>query len=162
MFFPRSCLVAVISSEISVIKNRIGGRSFLFIPKIPIHLLLLYLFIISLSPVCLPHFTIFQKKKSERSENKNHERSFWWPPLSFISYFSYIRPSHKFRRPWSPEEDAILSWLISKFGTRNWSTITRGIPGQSGNLCPLKWCNQLDPYVKCKPFTDMLHFFLLL
>ncbi|KAJ1686468.1 hypothetical protein LUZ63_017858 [Rhynchospora breviuscula] len=56
--------------------------------------------------------------------------------------------------PWSPEEDAILSRLVSKFGARNWSTIARGIPGRSGKSCRLRWCNQLDPYVKRKPFTE--------
>ncbi|KAL6980630.1 hypothetical protein U1Q18_022269 [Sarracenia purpurea var. burkii] len=56
--------------------------------------------------------------------------------------------------PWSPEEDAILSRLVSKFGARNWSLIARGIPGRSGKSCRLRWCNQLDPCVKRKPFTD--------
>ncbi|KAA8534130.1 hypothetical protein F0562_031677 [Nyssa sinensis] len=58
------------------------------------------------------------------------------------------------RGPWSPEEDAILSRLVSKFGARNWSLIARGIPGRSGKSCRLRWCNQLDPCVKRKPFTD--------
>ncbi|KAK1299445.1 Transcription factor MYB44 [Acorus calamus] len=56
--------------------------------------------------------------------------------------------------PWSPEEDAILSRLVSKFGARNWSLIARGISGRSGKSCRLRWCNQLDPCVKRKPFTD--------
>ncbi|XP_072954137.1 transcription factor MYB1-like [Typha angustifolia] len=56
--------------------------------------------------------------------------------------------------PWSPEEDAILSRLVGKFGARNWSLIARGIPGRSGKSCRLRWCNQLDPYVKRKPFTE--------
>ncbi|XP_054793528.1 transcription factor MYB1-like [Prosopis cineraria] len=56
--------------------------------------------------------------------------------------------------PWSPEEDAILSRLVSKFGARNWSLIARGIAGRSGKSCRLRWCNQLDPAVKRKPFTD--------
>lgn len=56
--------------------------------------------------------------------------------------------------PWSPEEDAILSRLVSKFGARNWSLIARGIAGRSGKSCRLRWCNQLDPSVKRKPFTD--------
>ncbi|XP_020113904.1 transcription factor MYB25-like [Ananas comosus] len=56
--------------------------------------------------------------------------------------------------PWSPEEDAVLSRLVSKFGARNWSLIARGIPGRSGKSCRLRWCNQLDPYVKRKPFTE--------
>ncbi|KAJ1420088.1 SANT/Myb domain [Sesbania bispinosa] len=55
--------------------------------------------------------------------------------------------------PWSPEEDAILSRLVSKFGARNWSLIARGIAGRSGKSCRLRWCNQLDPSVKRKPFT---------
>nr|QFU85227.1 MYB21 [Diospyros kaki] len=56
--------------------------------------------------------------------------------------------------PWSPEEDAILSRLVSNFGPRNWSLIARGIPGRSGKSCRLRWCNQLDPAVKRKPFSD--------
>ncbi|KAL1330881.1 hypothetical protein HN51_048119 [Arachis hypogaea] len=56
--------------------------------------------------------------------------------------------------PWSPEEDTILSRLVSKFGARNWSLIARGIAGRSGKSCRLRWCNQLDPAVKRKPFTD--------
>ncbi|KAI3705084.1 hypothetical protein L1987_75316 [Smallanthus sonchifolius] len=60
----------------------------------------------------------------------------------------------KVRGPWSPEEDLILSELVSKFGARNWSLIARGIPGRSGKSCRLRWCNQLDPTVQRKPFTD--------
>ncbi|KAL5550177.1 hypothetical protein UlMin_000353 [Ulmus minor] len=56
--------------------------------------------------------------------------------------------------PWSPEEDTILSRLVSKFGARNWSLIARGISGRSGKSCRLRWCNQLDPAVKRKPFSD--------
>ncbi|CAA7389822.1 unnamed protein product [Spirodela intermedia] len=56
--------------------------------------------------------------------------------------------------PWSPEEDVILSRLVSKFGARNWSLIARGIPGRTGKSCRLRWCNQLDPTVKRQPFTD--------
>lgn len=56
--------------------------------------------------------------------------------------------------PWSPEEDALLGQLVSNFGARNWSLIARGIPGRSGKSCRLRWCNQLDPAVKRKPFTD--------
>lgn len=57
--------------------------------------------------------------------------------------------------PWSPEEDAILSELVGKFGARNWSLIARGIAGRSGKSCRLRWCNQLDPAVKRKPFTGI-------
>ncbi|XP_010533876.1 PREDICTED: myb-related protein Myb4-like [Tarenaya hassleriana] len=60
----------------------------------------------------------------------------------------------KVKGPWSPEEDEVLTRLVSKFGPRNWSLIARGIPGRSGKSCRLRWCNQLDPCLKRKPFTD--------
>lgn len=63
-------------------------------------------------------------------------------------------PAGRVRGPWSPDEDAILTELVGKFGARNWSLIARGIPGRSGKSCRLRWCNQLDPSVKRKPFTE--------
>ncbi|KAL8039271.1 hypothetical protein ABFX02_10G024600 [Erythranthe guttata] len=64
------------------------------------------------------------------------------------------RSLDRVKGPWSPDEDAMLSQLVSNFGARNWSLIARGIPGRSGKSCRLRWCNQLDPAVKRKPFTD--------
>ncbi|KAG6427533.1 hypothetical protein SASPL_111779 [Salvia splendens] len=61
---------------------------------------------------------------------------------------------NRVKGPWSPDEDAMLSQLVGNFGARNWSLIARGIPGRSGKSCRLRWCNQLDPAVKRKPFTD--------
>ncbi|KAJ0246899.1 MYB109 [Hirschfeldia incana] len=60
----------------------------------------------------------------------------------------------KVKGPWSTEEDAVLTKLVSKLGPRNWSLIARGIPGRSGKSCRLRWCNQLDPCLKRKPFSD--------
>ncbi|EOA24165.1 hypothetical protein CARUB_v10017397mg [Capsella rubella] len=60
----------------------------------------------------------------------------------------------KVKGPWSTEEDAVLTKLVSKLGARNWSLIARGIPGRSGKSCRLRWCNQLDPSLKRKPFSD--------
>ena len=59
----------------------------------------------------------------------------------------------RIKGPWSPEEDVVLNRLVDKFGARNWSLIARGIPGRSGKSCRLRWCNQLNPGVKRKPFT---------
>ncbi|CAH9125209.1 unnamed protein product [Cuscuta epithymum] len=64
------------------------------------------------------------------------------------------RAADRVKGPWSQEEDAILSKLVSNFGPRNWSLIARGIAGRSGKSCRLRWCNQLDPAVKRKPFTE--------
>ncbi|KAL1559412.1 transcription factor MYB1-like [Salvia divinorum] len=60
----------------------------------------------------------------------------------------------KVRGPWSAVEDTVLTELVNKFGPRNWSLIAAGIPGRSGKSCRLRWCNQLNPSLKRKPFTD--------
>ncbi|KAJ3679118.1 hypothetical protein LUZ60_017129 [Juncus effusus] len=55
--------------------------------------------------------------------------------------------------PWSPEEDALLRHLVQKHGPKNWSVISRAVPGRSGKSCRLRWCNQLSPRVEHRPFT---------
>ncbi|KAK4353206.1 hypothetical protein RND71_028724 [Anisodus tanguticus] len=62
--------------------------------------------------------------------------------------------SGRVKEPWSREEDLVLTELVNKLGPRNWSMIAQGIPGRSGKSCRLRWCNQLDPALKRKPFTD--------
>lgn len=63
----------------------------------------------------------------------------------------------KVKGPWSPEQDAVLTRLVNKLGPRNWTLISRGIPGRSGKSCRLRWCNQLDPCLKRKPFTGKVN-----
>lgn len=59
----------------------------------------------------------------------------------------------RIKGPWSPEEDAALQKLVEKLGPRNWSLISKGIPGRSGKSCRLRWCNQLSPQVQHRPFS---------
>ncbi|CAD5173859.1 transcription factor MYB44-like [Musa acuminata AAA Group] len=55
--------------------------------------------------------------------------------------------------PWRAEEDEALLRLVERHGPRNWSLISRSIPGRSGKSCRLRWCNQLSPRVEHRPFT---------
>ncbi|XWS68083.1 hypothetical protein CRYUN_Cryun04dG0059800 [Craigia yunnanensis] len=55
--------------------------------------------------------------------------------------------------PWSPEEDELLRKLVQRHSARNWSLISRSIPGRSGKSCRLRWCNQLSPEVEHRAFT---------
>ncbi|GMH03996.1 hypothetical protein Nepgr_005835 [Nepenthes gracilis] len=55
--------------------------------------------------------------------------------------------------PWSPEEDRLLQRFVEKHGPRNWSAVSKSIPGRSGKSCRLRWCNQLSPQVEHRPFT---------
>ncbi|CAF1920542.1 unnamed protein product [Brassica napus] len=53
----------------------------------------------------------------------------------------------RIKGPWSPEEDEQLRRLVVKYGPRNWTVISKYIPGRSGKSCRLRWCNQLSPQV---------------
>ncbi|KAF2302111.1 hypothetical protein GH714_032822 [Hevea brasiliensis] len=59
----------------------------------------------------------------------------------------------RIKGPWSPEEDEALQMLVQKHGPRNWSLISKSIPGRSGKSCRLRWCNQLSPQVEHRAFT---------
>ncbi|EPS70032.1 myb-like protein, partial [Genlisea aurea] len=61
--------------------------------------------------------------------------------------------SERAKGPWSPEEDGLLRRLVEKQGPRNWSLISKSIPGRSGKSCRLRWCNQLSPAVEHRAFT---------
>ncbi|KAF9600253.1 hypothetical protein IFM89_005077 [Coptis chinensis] len=67
---------------------------------------------------------------------------------------SLRRDSDKIKGPWSPEEDESLTKLVEKHGARNWSVISKSIPGRSGKSCRLRWCNQLSPQVEHRAFTS--------
>ncbi|KAL1195009.1 Transcription factor MYB77 [Cardamine amara subsp. amara] len=56
--------------------------------------------------------------------------------------------------PWSQEEDEQLRRMVEKYGPRNWSAISKSIPGRSGKSCRLRWCNQLSPEVEHRPFSS--------
>ncbi|XP_061343793.1 transcription factor MYB44-like [Gastrolobium bilobum] len=59
----------------------------------------------------------------------------------------------RIKGPWSLEEDEALKKLVQTYGPRNWSLISKSIPGRSGKSCRLRWCNQLSPEVEHRPFT---------
>lgn len=66
---------------------------------------------------------------------------------------SSMAAADRIKGPWSPEEDDLLTKLVQKHGARNWSVISKSIPGRSGKSCRLRWCNQLSPEVEHRPFT---------
>ncbi|KAI5655249.1 hypothetical protein M9H77_32436 [Catharanthus roseus] len=63
------------------------------------------------------------------------------------------KDTDRIKGPWSPEEDELLQRLVEKHGPRNWSLISKSIPGRSGKSCRLRWCNQLSPQVEHRAFT---------
>ncbi|PIA27091.1 hypothetical protein AQUCO_08300054v1 [Aquilegia coerulea] len=63
------------------------------------------------------------------------------------------RDLDRIKGPWSPEEDDLLTKLVERHGPRNWSLISKSIPGRSGKSCRLRWCNQLSPQVEHRAFS---------
>ncbi|MED6115227.1 hypothetical protein PIB30_088323 [Stylosanthes scabra] len=63
------------------------------------------------------------------------------------------REMDRIKGPWSPEEDEALQRLVERHGPRNWTLISKSIPGRSGKSCRLRWCNQLSPQVEHRAFT---------
>ncbi|KAI4326058.1 hypothetical protein MLD38_031410 [Melastoma candidum] len=63
------------------------------------------------------------------------------------------RDVDRIKGPWSLEEDEALKSLVQQHGPRNWTIISRSIPGRSGKSCRLRWCNQLSPGVEHRAFT---------
>ncbi|KAI4383433.1 hypothetical protein MLD38_009270 [Melastoma candidum] len=63
------------------------------------------------------------------------------------------RDADRIKGPWSPEEDEALKLMVRRYGPRNWSAISRSIPGRSGKSCRLRWCNQLCPGLEHRAFT---------
>ncbi|KAE8704879.1 hypothetical protein F3Y22_tig00110435pilonHSYRG00111 [Hibiscus syriacus] len=48
----------------------------------------------------------------------------------------------RIKGPWSSNEDNLLQELVQMLGPRNWSLISKSIPGRSGKSCRLRWCNR--------------------
>ncbi|XVF17615.1 hypothetical protein REPUB_Repub10bG0138500 [Reevesia pubescens] len=71
-----------------------------------------------------------------------------------VTSTSNRREMDRIKGPWSPEEDDLLQKLVLKHGPRNWSLISKSIPGRSGKSCRLRWCNQLSPQVEHRAFTS--------
>nr|QSD99543.1 MYB family transcription factor [Melilotus albus] len=67
--------------------------------------------------------------------------------------FNHLLIMDRIKGPWSPEEDESLQKLVDRYGPRNWSLISRAIPGRSGKSCRLRWCNQLSPQVEHRAFS---------
>lgn len=70
-----------------------------------------------------------------------------------MAAFTQRKDSDRIKGPWSPEEDELLQTLVEKHGPRNWTLISKSVPGRSGKSCRLRWCNQLSPQVEHRAFT---------
>lgn len=146
LYFPSNCFFPILPSF--KLQNGYHRSPPIFIPshtlslsiflsyKFP--LLSLFLFSLSkISPPRTPTPTSFIVMATSGSNN-NHNN---------------VNVVDRIKGPWSPDEDESLRRLVHNYGPRNWSLISKSIPGRSGKSCRLRWCNQLSPQVEHRPFT---------
>ena len=64
------------------------------------------------------------------------------------------------RKLWSNEEDNAVKELVKKYGTKNWTLISKKVSKQfkhcnrSGKQCRERWHNHLNPRVKKQPIVE--------
>lgn len=76
--------------------------------------------------------------------------------LSSPAHGTIITPQfHHHRSTWSAADDLKLTKLVQKLGTQRWSEVAAHFGGQrAGKQCRERWCNQLDPTIKCTRWSQ--------
>ena len=55
---------------------------------------------------------------------------------------------------WTKEEDRILMKLVTENGPRNWTKVSKSLPGRIGKQCRERWHNHLDPNINKKKWSS--------
>ncbi|XP_073223329.1 transcription factor MYB3R-1 isoform X2 [Cicer arietinum] len=55
--------------------------------------------------------------------------------------------------PWTQQEDNLLSELVMINGKKDWSRISKSLPGRIGKQCRERWFNHLNPDIKRTAWT---------
>ena len=56
-------------------------------------------------------------------------------------------------RPWTYEEDELVTRLVTQHGAQNWTEIATHLEGRVGKQCRERWQNHLDPNVSKLPWS---------
>lgn len=73
------------------------------------------------------------------------------PATAMHRWRAVVKPAMKKetrKGPWKPEEDAKLKAAMALFGQR-WSMVAGMVPGRTDTQCRERYCNVLDPTLKC-------------
>lgn len=80
--------------------------------------------------------------------------SFCVPPLTQFYDFFYILERSIKKGLWQPDEDLLLTKLVTESGPRGWTKIAAKLPGRIGKQCRERWHNHLDPSIDRSPFSE--------
>ncbi|KAG6967973.1 hypothetical protein JG688_00006054 [Phytophthora aleatoria] len=56
------------------------------------------------------------------------------------------------RRPWTPEDDAVILRFVHECGTKRWAKIAALLPDRTPKQCRTRWLNFLDPNIDKAPW----------
>lgn len=54
---------------------------------------------------------------------------------------------------WTKKEDETLTESVKKYGPRNWTRISKNLPGRIGKQCRERWHNHLDPCINKRKWS---------
>lgn len=57
------------------------------------------------------------------------------------------------KKPWTAQEDELLTKMVNLHGTKKWAVIAEHVPGRLGKQCRERWCNNLSPEVTKSAWT---------
>ena len=57
------------------------------------------------------------------------------------------------KNKWTPDEDNLLKDAVQKYGSQNWGTLAKYVPGRTGKQCRERWLVGLDPSIKKDSWT---------
>ena len=90
------------------------------------------------------------RREQRLRENKatNHVTSISSKAASIREKKPKPPPVEKIKGQWSKEEDEELVRLVTQFGTRKWSSVSRALNGRVGKQCRERWNNHLRPDIR--------------
>ena len=77
------------------------------------------------------------------------------PQRSHPKPSSHSPPTAIIKGPWTPEEDSIVTSLVSQYGPHHWSLIASHLPGRIGKQCRERWHNHLNPSINRDEWTHL-------
>lgn len=57
------------------------------------------------------------------------------------------------RSKFTKEEDNRLLEIVRSNGSSDWELISKFLPGRNARQCRERWCNYVNPDIKCEPWT---------
>ncbi|GMJ03377.1 PLANT GROWTH ACTIVATOR 37, myb domain protein 118 [Hibiscus trionum] len=82
-------------------------------------------------------------------DNKNNRRLLKSEKLNRA-----VMKTNAVKGQWTPQEDRLLVYLVSRYGTKRWTEISKFLQGREGKQCRERWHNHLRPDIKKDSWSE--------